>query len=184
MKHRWWQQGLPRSRWTWREDTRACGHLQMKRGNLRNLGSVGECGVQEYTFPPFSHPACTFLCPFLQFVPFSLSSAIPCNPSLLSSSSTHSSGIFPHFEHSPALQGRVFPPMVPAITFCLWFSVQHSQLLHQNVHQPFLFLLCLVESHWVFCTLKTNYSRLKSSRTYIFKFKSFSLSFWETHDKE
>lgn len=94
-----------------------------------------------------SHPACTFLCPFLQFVPISLSSAIPCNPSLLSSSSTHSSVIFPHFEHSPALQGRVFPPMVPAITFCLLFSVQHSQLLHQNVHQPFLFLLCLVESH-------------------------------------
>lgn len=84
MKHRWWQQGLPRSRWTWREDTRACGHLQMKRGNLRNLGSVGECGVQEYTFPllltqpaPFSALSCS-LSPFLSLQPSHV--ILACSP--------------------------------------------------------------------------------------------------------
>lgn len=130
-----------------------------------------------------SHPACTFLCPFLQFVPISLSSAIPCNPSLLSSSSTHSSGIFPHLSSKAEFPSNgPSHHLLPLVSGSL--AVQHSQLLHQNVNQPFLFLLCLVESHWVSCTLKTNYSRLKSSRTYIFKCKSFSVSFWETHIKE
>lgn len=57
----------------------------------------------------------------------------------------------------------------------------HSQLLHQNVLQSYLFLSCPVESLWISHVLKTNYFKLKSSKIYLSKFWSSSGPFWETH---
>lgn len=46
----------------------------------------------------------------------------------------------------------------------------HSQLLHENVLQSYLFLSCPVESLWISHVSKTNYFKLKSSKIYLSKF--------------
>lgn len=158
-----------------------------RKGNLRNLAQALKvsmaCRNMHFHFSspslhlslPF-HPTCSHFSLFLQLL-----HAIPAHPSvpavIILASSPSLDTPLPSKPQSSLQQSQ--PPLSASGSL----AVPHCQLLHQNVHQPFLFLCCLVESLWVFCILKSNYFQFKSSKT-LSSSKSFPGSFWETHYKE